>query len=182
MKRLFSVLLVVGLVGFGLSFLGAPWFAFRSLRAAAAAGDVQGVAAVVDYNALRQSLRPQLGEPALNVPPPSIWQDPIGAIGRAIRPTEHQADIDSYLTPQALAELTNAKADEGPRADGVPFKAGDLLPGLHGSEVRFWDPNRSRIAVVTAGKPDKETVFTFERRGLLAWKLVHIGLPQAAQP
>lgn len=37
-----------------------PWFAFQAFRAAAVAGDRDGLAAVVDYPALRASLAPQV--------------------------------------------------------------------------------------------------------------------------
>ena len=179
MKRLFIILILVGLVGFGISFVAAPWMSFRALRAAAAASDVSGLQDVVDYNAVRASLRTQLGEDPPNVPPPSLWQDPLGAlrgaIGQPIRP--RGPDIDSYLTPQALAELTNAAANTGEKPAGVPFRAGDLLPGLRSSHVSFWDPSRTRISTLAAGDPTKEVIFTFERRSLLHWKLVHLRLP-----
>lgn len=178
MKRLLTALVIIGLVGFGVSYLAAPWMSFRALRAAAAASDVSGLQDVVDYNAVRASLRSQLGEDPPNVPPPSLWQDPIGAIRGAIgQPIRRRGpDIDSYLTPQALAKLTNAAANEGKEA-GAPFRAGDLLPGLRGSKISFWDPTRTRISTLVPGHPDQETVFTFERRSLLRWKLVHLRLP-----
>ena len=179
MKRLFTILVVVGLIGFGISFLAAPWMSFRALRAASAANDVAGIQEVVDYNAVRSSLRTQLGEDPPNVPPPSLWQDPIGAlrgaIGQPIRPAG--PDIDSYLTPQALAQLSNAAANKGEKPAGAPFRTGDLLPGLRGSKINFWDPTRTRISTLADGDPTKEVIFTFERRSLLHWKLVHIRLP-----
>lgn len=177
LKRTLSGLVAVAIVLTVVSFFAAPWVAFRALRAAAAAGDVQGIAAVVDYNAVRTSLRPQLGDDAASTPPPKVWQDPMGALARAIRPPGNAADIEAYLTPQTIAELSNARAVGGARPKGTPFRVGDLLPGLRSSEVRFWDPNRSRIAVVSPRDPAYETIFTFERRGPFTWKLVHIGLP-----
>jgi len=179
MKRLFTILVIIGLVGFGISFLAAPWMSFRALRSAAAASDVSGLQDVVDYNAVRASLRTQLGEDPPNVPPPSIWQDPVGAIrgaiGQPIRP--RGPDIDSYLTPQALADLTNAAANTDKRPADAPFRAGDILPGLHGTKISFWDPTRTRISTLATGDPKQEVLFTFERRSLLHWKLVHIRLP-----
>ena len=40
--------------------------------------------------------------------------------------------------------------------------------------------NRARLAVTDAG--GSQTLFTFERKGLFEWKLVHIGLPDGATP
>jgi hypothetical protein len=44
----------------------------------------------------------------------------------------------------------------------------------------FWGVNRVRMAVEDEG--GSRTVFTFERRGLFEWRLVHIGLPDGAAP
>lgn len=184
MKRLLPALILIGLVGFGVAFLAAPWMSFRALRSSAAASDVSGLQDVVDYNAVRASFRTQLGEAPPNVPPPSIWQDPIGALrgalGQPIR--ANSPDIDSYLTPAALADLSNAAADAAPKAEGTPFRAGDLLPGLRSSHISFWDPSRTRISTLAKGHPDHEVIFTFERRSLLHWKLVHIRLPAPINP
>jgi hypothetical protein len=179
LKRLFTILFIVGLFGFGIAFVAAPWMSFRALRSAAAANDVAGIQEVVDYNAVRSSLRSQLGEDPPNVPPPSLWQDPIGALRGAIgEPIRRPGpDVDSYLTPQALADLSNAAAKAEKKPASAPFRLGDLLPGLAASEVSFWDPTRTRISTLATGDPSKEVIFTFERRSLLRWKLVHLRLP-----
>jgi hypothetical protein len=181
MRRLILSLIVIALVGAGLSFVAGPWLSFRALRAAAAANDANGIADVVDYNATRAALRAELEGSPRNLPPPSLWQDPIGAIGRTFgdQVTPGRVNVDVYLTPQAFAELTQVDADKQPRPADAPRMAGDLLPGLHGSEIRFWDPHRSRIAVRADG--GLETIFTFERRSLMHWKLVHIRLPGAPE-
>jgi hypothetical protein len=178
MKKLILILIVLGLVVTGLGFVAGPWLSFRALRAAAVANDAAGIADVVDFNATRQSLRTELGGGPNKAPPPSIWQDPVGAIGSFLgtAPKEAMLNVDVYLTPNAFKELTNAAADTTPRPKDAPFMAGDLLPGVHGSEVEFWDPHRSRIAV-RSSEQGLETIFTFERRSLTVWKLVHIRLP-----
>ena len=55
-----STLLALAAALFALAFLSAPWLAFRALREAAAAGDAQALAELVDYPAVRASLKPQL--------------------------------------------------------------------------------------------------------------------------
>nr|QQZ51428.1 DUF2939 domain-containing protein [Phenylobacterium glaciei] len=66
-----------------------PWFAFRALKADARDGDVQGLAELVDYNAVRGTLKSQLGPTpnATTAPAPTIWTDPIGAMKRALEPS-----------------------------------------------------------------------------------------------
>ena len=43
--------------------------------------------------------------------------------------------------------------------------------------IAYWDPNRVRIAVKRPDGSGKITIFTFERKALFTWKLVHIRLP-----
>ena len=82
-KRLIVNLIAVAAVAAVVAFLAAPVVAFFGIRAAAEAGDVAGLARLIDYDAVRASLRPQLsGRPEPLTPPPSFIQDPIGAVRR----------------------------------------------------------------------------------------------------
>jgi hypothetical protein len=181
MRRVVIILvLVVLLFGAG-AYFGGPWLTFRALRAAAVANDVQGLAQVIDYDATRGALRAELGDTVGKTPPPSLWQDPVGAIGRLLGQPLQPLNVDIYMTPAALADLSDAAADKQPRPKGAPVMAGDLLPGLHGSTIDYWEPNRARIAVRgPAQDRDHQVLFTFERRSLWRWKLVHLRLPKAA--
>lgn len=176
--NLISLALVVAVV----AFFAAPVVAFFGIRAAAEAGDVAGLTRLIDYDAVRASLRPQLsGRPEPLTPPPSILQDPVGAIRRqfdqAVTPRAPNApDVDLYLTPAAILRLTlgygrHAGADNpsamAPDVGGSPFP-----------RPAYWSINRARLTVRENGV----TIFTFERRGPYDWKLVHIGLPEQPAP
>lgn len=181
---LFKIVILAALV-FALAFASAPYFAFRALRAATAAEDVQATADLVDFPAVRKSLTGQL-TPALaatSAEPPSIWQDPIGAFKRAIEPlAPPEPKVDRYLTLPGLSALTR-----GYRPGKAPPPASSVEPldvkikaAMKGPwpTVPYWDPNRARIAVKRPGEEDRVTVFTFERRALFTWKLVHVQLPE----
>lgn len=181
MKRVLPVLLVLAVLGAGVSFLVAPLVAFGALRSAAKAEDVQGLAKLVDFDAVRASLAPQLdAKPGVEAPPPSVLQDPLGALRRAIEPMAQAAQKpagprpDDYLKPAALARLTTGEGRDAwrpnPTGDGVQPKA--KLP-----EVGHWGVNRTRLTVADPADATLITTFTFERRGPFEWKLVHIGLP-----
>jgi len=180
LKRALTTLLVLALLVGGVSFFAAPGVAFFALRSAAQSSDVQGLAALVDFPAVRSSLRPQLSSRPAAAPPPSLLEDPVGAIRRQFeQAAEPAVDVDAYLTPQALAGLTLGEgryAAERSRLGRAPTVDGPL----HGPmpQPRYWGMNRARLAVVDEG--GSETVFTFERKGPFTWKLVHIGLPEGA--
>lgn len=157
-----------------LSVICAPFLAFRALRAAAEAGDSSAIAALVDGGAVRQSLADQLRErPAAVTPPPSIWQDPAGAIGAALRPLTPQPPlVDAYLTTDGFRAL-----DRGLRPGAALPPRGEKLPP---PRVLYVGARRIRFTVSPAKGADP-TLFTLERRGWVDWKLVQVGLPQSSR-
>ena len=179
MKKLFGNLILLVVIGAVISFFAAPAVGFFAIRSAADANDVAGLARLIDFGAVRQSLRPQLsGNPAAMAPAPTFMEDPIGAVRRQLEQAAPaaQSDVDAYLTPAALAALTRgegryashrAAAPEAPAANPAPAPV-------------FWGVNRARMAVTDEG--GSRTIFTFERKGLFEWKLVHIGLPEGVAP
>lgn len=160
-----------------ISFFAAPLVAFSAVRSAAEAGDVQGLTRLVDFAAVRASLRPQLQEetPVVAAPPPSFLENPVEAIRRRLqdqpvfrRPVGPQPD--DYLSPTALHRLTLGVGREAWREAALPDRAPP-------ARLAYWGVDRTRMAVNGAGG---RTVFTLERRGAFAWRLVHVGLPQRA--
>jgi hypothetical protein len=183
----FGNLLGLAVLGAGLAFVLAPGYAFFALRSAALSGDVPALADLVDYGEVRASLRSQLSDdPLAQEPEPSWLEDPVGAIrrrlGEAAEEVQGQApEIDPYLTPPALAAITFGEgryASERSR-DGAPAIARDAedqpWPGLV-----HWGPSRTRFRITDDG--GSETILTFSREGIFAWKLSHIGLPDGGSP
>ena len=180
MKKLFGNLLLLAVVAAVISFFAAPAVAFFGIRSAADANDVAGLSRLIDFGAVRQSLRPQLsGDPAAMAPAPTFLEDPIGAVRRQFEPSVGAtiADADAYLTPGALAGLTRGEGRYASQRAGQPAAAasGNPMPA-----PVFWGVNRARLAVTDEG--GSRTIFTFERKGPFEWKLVHIGLPEGAAP
>ncbi|MFN4296493.1 MAG: DUF2939 domain-containing protein [Brevundimonas sp.] len=182
MRRILLNLFVTAVVVAVLGFFGAPGVAFFALRSAAQSGDVNGLQTLVDFGAVRRSLRQQLDEsPGAQVPPPAFLQDPIGAVRRQFEDASRPApDADAWLTPAALAALTRGEgrsAAERSRVGAVspPEEADAPWP-----RPRYWGVNRARMAVADAS--GSETIFTFERTGAYRWVLVHIGLPGSGAP
>lgn len=168
MPRL-STLLLIGLGAFVIAFVAAPWFAFRALREAAETGDAQALAELVDYRAVRASLRPQLMEAAAPTPPPDPFRDPIGALKRAIEPLQPTPPpVERHLSPQGLHALTLAAPGQPPELGARP-----PFPSLD-----YWGFRRVRFAVHPKGVPAREVTLTFQRRGLFTWKLTHVDLPE----
>lgn len=166
-------LIIVLIVGTALAFVAAPFFAFRAVQAAARDGDGHALAQLVDYPAVRQGLRDQVGtEPVAAPAPPDIWSDPIGAVKRAIEPiVPMPRSVEPYLSAEGLYALSRGYS---PSKAPISEERG-RLPSL-----RYWDMNRARFLARPKGErnPERGVVFTFERRALFTWKLVQIRLPE----
>jgi hypothetical protein len=165
-------------------FFVAPAVAFFGIRSAAETSDAAGLERLIDYPAVRQSLRPQLdGNPAASAPAPTFMEDPIGAVRRQIeQATAPRApDVDSYLTPAAIAALTRGEGRYASQRveGGLPSPDNTNTGGPFPRPV-YWSVNRARMSVADEG--GSETIFTFERKGAFEWKLVHVGLPDGATP
>ena len=171
-------LIMLAVIGAVVAFFAAPAVAFFGIRSAAEANDVAGLSRLIDFAAVRQSLRPQMsGNPAAMAPAPSFIEDPIGAVRREIEARTAPAgpDVDTYLTPAALAALTRGEGRYASQpGNGEPQGTGPLPRPV------YWGMNRARMSVADEG--GSETIFTFERKGLFEWKLVHIGLPDGTAP
>lgn len=177
MKRLIVNLIGIGMIVAAIAFVVAPVVTFFGIRSAAQANDVAGLARLIDFAAVRASLRPQLANrPEVMTPAPSFMDDPIGAFRRQFDQVKAPSapNPDAYLTPDALTALM---AGEGRYASTRAATGGEQepWPGL-----RYWGFQTTRLAVEDEG--GSATVFTFERRAPFEWKLVHIGLPEGATP
>ena len=180
---LFANLILVAVLGAVVAFFAAPAVAFFGIRSAAEASDAEGLARLVDFPAVRQSLRPQLdGNPAALAPAPSFMEDPIGAVRRQIEQATAPAapDVDTYLTPAALAALTRGEGRYASQRAGEQSSPDRATTGGPMPRPVYWGMNRARMSVADEG--GSETVFTFERKGPFEWKLVHVGLPEGVTP
>lgn len=182
--KLIGRLIVILVVLAAISFFAAPGVAFFALRSAAESNDSAGLTRLIDYTAVRQSLRPQLdGNPAATAPAPSFMEDPIGAVRRQLEQasTAPAPDVEAYLTPAALAALTRGEGRYASRRTDAPLPSPDATTtGGPMPKPIYWGMNRARMSVTDEGGSD--TVFTFERRGPFEWKLVHVGLPEGGGP
>lgn len=183
MKRLIGNLLGLAVIAAIAAFFAAPAVAYFAVRSAAESNDVEALARLIDYPAVRQGLRPQLdGRPEAMAPAPSFLDDPIGAVRRQLeqaRPIEGPQP-DDYLTPAALSALMRAEGRyAAQRRDETASDPADLQGPPLPMPV-YWGVNGARFAVEDEG--GSRTIFSFERTGLYDWRLTHIGLPDGATP
>lgn len=153
MGRFFGFLIVLGLLAFGVAYVGSPWLAFRQLGDAARGGDEDRLDALIDYPAVRDGLKRQVDSA------PTRLSRTIAGVGFA--PVQAVGKLGAMHGDHKIKKLISADALAG-------LVSGD--PSYH-----YLTPDRVRIAVERPSRP--AAGFILERRGLFGWKLVKVELP-----
>ncbi|MFN5619658.1 MAG: DUF2939 domain-containing protein, partial [Brevundimonas sp.] len=120
MQRPLGTVLALILVAAIAAFFAAPAVAFLGVRSAAESDDVEALSKLVDYGALRQALRPQLGEGPAAVPAPGFLEDPVEAVRRRLaepRPGPGPG-VDAWLSPAAISGLLRGEGRAAAQRSG----------------------------------------------------------------
>jgi len=191
--RIFALIVAVALLVAAGLFYFSPSIAFSDIRSACRSNDIEALAKLIDFDSVRASLKTQLdaGPGGVGAPPKDALNDPVGATGDALKTLGSSIgnavnnlvnpntpkpssivppDPNVFLAPQALLALTYGYGKDAPKTT-----AEDLAGKPPSAQIAFFSIDRTRL---TVAEPDRgTTTFTFERRGLTKWVLVHIGLP-----
>jgi hypothetical protein len=174
-----------------LAFFSSPLLAIGNLKLAAKRGDQPRLERLVDFPALRLSLKAQLAA--------SLAAHPRHDGGLAAAVLLSDSFIDAVLTPQNLAALINGAAFLPRPVPDMPAPQPAAAGGVGGAPIPAPDPvmtvgprpsdpaatqiqggyagfNRFEISIRRPGEPGA-TVFAFRRRGLLGWRLTDIRVP-----
>ncbi len=194
MSRLLALVIVVVLVACGGLFYAAPLISFYDVRSACKSQDVESLAKLINFDAVRTSLRTQIeaGDAGIAAPAPSPLNDPAGAAGNAVKnigdaigktfndivhpkstpaaPPKPVVDPNTYLTPKAILALTYGEGKDANIFDPATFQGKPPGP-----KMAFFSLEHARLTVTD--QAHGTTTFTFERQGLTHWEMVHIGLP-----
>lgn len=145
-----------------------PWLAINGIRRLVAAGQQDELWRFVDFQRLRDSLRPQLEEKIMRdiLARTASRSGPL-AIGKVSSAFTEPA-VKAMASPQGLATLLQGSALARTTAPGTPND------GLKHAQTRFQSPSLFTATVASAeGRP---VVFEFRRDGL-GWKLAGLRLP-----
>jgi len=148
-----AVAAAVALVVLGGLFYASPWLAVRGLRQAAQERDMDGVAARVDFPALRESLKAGLGE-RLNAELRKNPHDPLASIGLMFGASLTSQLVDAFLTPENIAILLRGRMPDTGAAmrRALPFGLPMDFPAA-GSASSAMESGASPGANSTASRP-----------------------------
>lgn len=165
MRKIVAVIVIL-LIAAGAWWYASPLWTLHAIQGAAKAHDADRLSAYVDYPALRQDLKGDLGAYMMSESPKSP-QGGGANLGAAIAMAFLGPVVDAVVTPQGVAAMF-AQQDKTPNAaKAVPVSTGDHpvieRDGLDSFRVH--------------GKDAAQGALVFHRYGL-GWKLAGVDLPR----
>lgn len=182
-KRLLTGALLAAVALFAAAWAAAPIFAGQALIRAAKAGDAPKLERLVDFPALRASLKDELNKElvARMGRDPRVAESGLGGLGMMLAPMILSGAIDTAVTPEVLAQMvTTAEApDPSRRAPSEPAddKSGKDIHQAWG----YRDLDHFAVTLTDRDHPDRHLALILERRGLFTWKLAAIDLQNEAE-
>jgi len=182
MRKLVTGLAGLALVAFAGAWALSPVFAMQALTRAAEQGDEEALDRLVDFPAVRQSLKDEVNARMMaEMRDGESGIDPAWAgVGMLLGPAIVSGAIDAVVTPQGVA--TMVRTAEAPEPQDV-LKRPRVTPGETEDDVRkswtYRGANRVEVRLTTTDRPDQPLILNMDRQGLFGWRLVEIDLPDA---
>lgn len=175
MRKGWIIAVGVAFAAFALAYGASPYLAVRGFVAAAKQGDAEKLRGAVDFPAARADLKPQLAAAVTTrmEQDPAMRGNPFAGLGAMLMPSILDRMIDSVVTPDGIAALIRA-GKIGHAETNSP------APGRVDYVLHYITRDRFGVAVRRQGAVGDPVNLIFERRGLFAWKLVRIALPQSS--
>jgi hypothetical protein len=179
MKKLVVGLVIAALAAVAVAWAAAPILTAQALIRAAKAGDADKVEQLVDFPALRQSLKDELNAEliARMRKDPRVAESGLGGLGMILAPMLLSGAVDTVVTPEVVSQMvTTAEAPDPTRRQ--PPEPGDAQDG--GKDIHqswgYRDLNHFAVTLTDRDQPDQRLALILERRGAFAWKLAAVDL------
>ncbi|HYC98098.1 DUF2939 domain-containing protein [Brevundimonas sp.] len=174
---------VVTIAVLAAAWAAAPVLAAQALIRAAKAGDARRIEQLVDFPALRQSLKDELNaELAAQMRrDPRMAESGLGGLGMILAPMLLSGAVDAAVTPEVVARMvTTAEApDPTVRDDPEPGDTADEGDDIH-QAWGYRDLNTFAVTLTDRDHPDQRLALILERRGMFAWKLAAVDIQSGA--
>lgn len=177
-KRLLTGAVLAAAALFAAAWAVAPIVAGQALIRAAKAGDARKLEQLVDFPALRASLKDELNNKlvARMGRDPRVVDSGLGGLGMMLAPMILSGAIDTAVTPEVLAQMvTTAEApDPSRRTPSEP--ADDKSDRDIHQAWGYRDLDHFAVTLTDRDHPDQHLALILERRGVFTWKLAAVDL------
>lgn len=186
--KTWGVLIGLAVVALAAWWLAAPVLTFNALAEAARKGDVASLERLVDFPAVRASLKDQLAArlQAEIGKDRRLADNPFGALGALLAPTIVDQVVDAAVTPAGVAAMVvNARAplsDVGPGKTALPPPPETAPPPAPGApkpkpKTTYGYASLDAFKATVTADAGSSLTWILERRGLFGWKLAQVVLP-----
>jgi hypothetical protein len=171
----FSTLLVLAILFAGVWLYFTPYLAMNKLQKAARQGDEQAMAELVDFPALRESVKGNVRSAVAH----SVGRDrnPNGVLGGLLAGAVAGPVVDAVVTPQGIAALTEGERP-GQRREG----SGDSRLRVKNVKVKRGYESFDLFVVHFVDKENghERMALLLRREGITRWRLSGVRVPGAA--
>lgn len=177
-KKLLTGVVIAAVVVFAAVWALSPVLAGQAIIRAAERGDETALERLVDFPALRESMKGELNDLLVTEMrnDPRVVENGLGGLTTMLAPMFISGTVDTVVTPQGVAAMvTTAQA---PDADGTtpPEPATEREgPDLH----KAWGYRSMDLFAITLtdrDRPEHSLALLLERRGLFKWQLAAVDL------
>ncbi|HEX4273466.1 MAG TPA: DUF2939 domain-containing protein [Rhizomicrobium sp.] len=152
-------------------YFAAPFLLLRSLSFAVKNGDRDTIAADVDFPAVRDGLKQQLGSYVQGHAPKK--HNPFSNLLLQLAPSISNQVIDAVVTPDGVATILRQHVPQ--TASGSASR-----PSLWHGDFAWIGSDHLRATYANARHPDQPVSLDLERRGLFGWQVTGLTLPLKA--
>lgn len=186
MRKLLGWIAALALI-VGAVYLGSPYYTVWRLSQAVKAGDAKGVAAAIDFPAVRANLKPQLAA-RLEAQLAAKRAKPHGLLDQlsmVLAPYFAGTAVDMTVTPEALTDMMRTgrapaitKAAPPPADPDQPATARSPTD-THAVDLGYVgdDLDQFHASMASRAHPGRRVTLHLLRRGVFTWKVVSLDLP-----
>ncbi|MBF0664141.1 MAG: DUF2939 domain-containing protein [Brevundimonas sp.] len=173
---------VAAVVAFAVAWAASPVLAAQALIRAARAGDADRLEQLVDFPALRQSLKDELTtELAAHLRRnPDMADSRLGGLGMILAPMLLSGAVDATVTPEVVARMVTTAEAPDPTVRDQPEPGDDAGDDDIHQAWGYRDLNAFAVTLTDRDHPDQRLALSLERRGLFAWKLAAVDIQNDA--
>lgn len=160
-----------------LAWVASPVLAGQAVIRAARAGDEARLARLVDFPALRQSMKDEFNAElvARMRRDPRVVESGLGGLGLMLAPMLLAGAVDAVVTPQGVAAMVSSGQAPDPAGDPGPTASADDGEDIHQS-WGYRDLNTFAITLTQRETPDDHLALLLKRHGLFGWKLAGVDM------
>jgi hypothetical protein len=183
MSKKFAVGIVVAVVAaIVIAWAAAPVLAAQALVRAAKAGDADRIEQLVDFPALRQSLKDELTAEltARMRRDPRMADSTLGGLGMILAPMLLSGAIDAAVTPEVVAQMVTTAEAPDPTVRDAPEPADARDADDIHQAWGYRNLDEFAVTLTDRDHPDQHLALILERRGLFEWKLAAVDIQNDA--